>query len=104
MTVLSIIPNFSIEHPSSRKNTVLYCITTWTCDQSLVFEISKIQTCNAPQKISQSILITYLKQKMQIFVRKIEMIKKIIYSLAKPESNCLTELLSIYQNNDLTIR
>ena len=33
--------------------------------------IFDLQTCNAPQKISQTILITYLKQKMLIFVRKI---------------------------------
>jgi hypothetical protein len=32
--------------------------------------IFDIPTCNAPQKIYQSILITILKQKMSIFVRK----------------------------------
>ena len=32
--------------------------------------IFDLQICNAPQKISKSILITYLKEKMPIYVRK----------------------------------
>merc|ERR1712051_922415 len=43
-------------------------VTVW--NEFSTLPIFDLQTCNAPQKISQSILITYLKQKMQIFVKK----------------------------------